>query len=48
MSDKDLEKQELTRQKELELEEKRRKRLENSDRDAFNSYEAIHHRMLGR
>ena len=48
MGEEDMKKQELIRLKEKKMEEQRVKRLGETDQRAFNTYDAIHKRMLGR
>lgn len=48
MSEEDLKKQELFELKEKQREEERIRRLNKSDQQAFNTYDAIHKRMLGK
>ena len=48
MSEEDIKKQELYELQEKKKEEERLKRLNRTDEKAFNTYDAIHKRMLGR
>lgn len=48
MSEEDMKKQGLLELKEKKMEEQRIKRLNKIDQQAFNTYDAIHKRMLGR
>jgi len=48
MTEEDMRKQELYELQEKKIEEQRLRRLNRTDEKAFNTYDAIHKRMLGR